>query len=101
MCAAAAARCGGPAIGVAMPTKQSLTPYDVTKILNWGKRWKRLKTLKGMAAKYRVSESTIRRIIENGGYAPPVKRADLDDLAMRCDSFSSVPRGTNQGAERA
>lgn len=84
-----------------MSRDRSLMPNEVTKILNWGKRWRRVKTLKHMASKYGVSESTIRRIVDAGGYTPPKQRPDIDELVRSIDSFSSVPRGTNQVGEHS
>lgn len=84
-----------------MPTERKLNPHEVTKILNWGKRWKRLKTRKQIAMKFKVSETTIKRIVEQGGYTPPKSVVDLDDLAKRCSDFGLVPRETTEGASES
>lgn len=79
-----------------MPAERALNPHDVKDILSWGRRWRAIETLKEIATKHGVSEATVRRLVNNGGYVPPKKPVDIEDLARRIDSFSSVPRETDE-----
>lgn len=75
-----------------MAKERSLLPRDVRWVLEWAEKRKVIPTQKKIAHDLGVSEATVARIVKNGGYLPPRKRADIEALARSFDRKISVPR---------